>query len=123
MTKTRAMVMTECWNPHFQISHPRVSSKSDAKSISGARWPLSCQAAGGASSPSAESAVGTEPTITIEAKASLTSLACRKAKDLGYPHEFGRRGFSPARPQAWTSAGAWLSRQPGPGKVCKILDQ
>src|SRR5262245_19608750 len=34
--------------PHFQISHPRVSSKSDAKSNSGARWLLSCQAAGGA---------------------------------------------------------------------------
>jgi transposase len=28
---------------------------------------------------------GKEPTITIEAKAWLTSLACRKAKDLGYP--------------------------------------
>src|SRR6267142_1529142 len=30
---------------------------------------------------------GKEPTITIEAKAWLTSLACRKAKELGYPHE------------------------------------
>jgi hypothetical protein len=30
---------------------------------------------------------GREPTITIEAKAWLTSLACRKAKELGYPHE------------------------------------
>ena len=30
---------------------------------------------------------GREPTITIEAKAWLVSLACRKAKDLGYPHE------------------------------------
>jgi transposase len=30
---------------------------------------------------------GREPTITVEAKAWLTSLACRKAKDLGYPHE------------------------------------
>src|SRR3954471_14553862 len=28
-----------------------------------------------------------EPTITLEAKAWLVSLACRKAKDLGYPHE------------------------------------
>src|SRR2546423_11683640 len=27
-----------------------------------------------------------EPTITLEAKAWLVSLACRKAKDLGYPH-------------------------------------
>ena len=28
-----------------------------------------------------------EPTITIEAKAWLVDLACRKAKDVGYPHE------------------------------------
>jgi hypothetical protein len=30
---------------------------------------------------------GREPTITLEAKAWLVALACRKAKDLGYPHE------------------------------------
>src|SRR6266511_2487003 len=30
---------------------------------------------------------GKEPTITAEAKAWLVSLACRKAKGLGYPHE------------------------------------
>ncbi len=30
---------------------------------------------------------GREATITAEAKAWLGSLACRKAKDLGYPHE------------------------------------
>jgi hypothetical protein len=30
---------------------------------------------------------GREPKITLEAKAWLVSLACRKAKDLGYPHE------------------------------------
>jgi hypothetical protein len=30
---------------------------------------------------------GKEATITAEAKAWLVSLACRKAKDLGYPHE------------------------------------
>jgi transposase len=30
---------------------------------------------------------GKEPTITLEAKAWLMSLACRKAKELGYPHE------------------------------------
>src|ERR1700730_14968072 len=28
---------------------------------------------------------GREPTITLEAKAWLVSLACRKAKDIGYP--------------------------------------
>jgi hypothetical protein len=27
------------------------------------------------------------PDITPEAKACLVSLACQKAKDLGYPHE------------------------------------
>ena len=30
---------------------------------------------------------GKEPTITGEARTWLVSLACRKAKDLGYPHE------------------------------------
>src|SRR5262245_46575156 len=30
---------------------------------------------------------GKEPTITAEARAWLVSLACRKAKEVGYPHE------------------------------------
>jgi transposase len=30
---------------------------------------------------------GREPVITVEARAWLVDLACRKAKDLGYPHE------------------------------------
>ncbi len=30
---------------------------------------------------------GKEPQITAEAKAWVTDLACRKAKELGYPHE------------------------------------
>src|ERR1700690_3195445 len=67
---------------------------------------------------------GKEPTITVEAKAWLTSLACRKAKDLGYPHEL------------WTTRLlAHHAREHGPaeghaclanlvqGTVCKILDQ
>jgi hypothetical protein len=67
---------------------------------------------------------GREPTITLEAKAWLVSLACRKAKDLGYPHEL------------WTTRLlARLARELGPaeghaclanlaqGTVCKILDQ
>src|SRR5258708_1696447 len=67
---------------------------------------------------------GREPTITIEAKAWLVDLACRKAKDLGYPHEL------------WTTRLlAWHARERGPteghaclatlaqGTVCKILDQ
>ena len=67
---------------------------------------------------------GREPSITIEAKAWLVDLACRKAKDLGYPHEL------------WTTRLlAWHAREHGPteghvcfanlaqGTVCKILDQ
>jgi transposase len=67
---------------------------------------------------------GREPTITLEAKAWLTSLACRKAKDLGYPHEL------------WTTRLlARHAREHGPaeghdcladlaqGTVCKILDE
>jgi len=30
---------------------------------------------------------GKEPTITVEAKTWVVRLACRKAKELGYPHE------------------------------------
>jgi hypothetical protein len=38
-----------------------------------------------------------EPTITLEAKAWLKSLSCRKAKELGYPYELWTpRGCSPA---------------------------
>jgi transposase len=67
---------------------------------------------------------GREPTITIEAKAWLVDLACRKAKDFGYPHEL------------WTTRLlAFHAREHGPteghaclanlvqGTVCKILDQ
>jgi Homeodomain-like domain len=67
---------------------------------------------------------GRVPTITLEAKAWLVSLACRKAKDLGYPHEL------------WTTRLlARHAREHGPreghgclanlaqGTVCKILDQ
>ena len=67
---------------------------------------------------------GKEPTITAEAKAWLVSLACRKAKDLGYPHEL------------WTTRLlARHAREHGPaaghdclahlvqGTVCKILDR
>ena len=67
---------------------------------------------------------GKEPTITTEAKAWLVSLACRKAKELGYPHEL------------WTTRLlARHAREHGPaeghgcldklaqGTVCKILNQ
>jgi transposase len=67
---------------------------------------------------------GKEPTITAEAKAWLVSLACRKAKELGYPHEL------------WTTRLlARHAREHGPGEghaclgklvqgtVCKILNE
>jgi transposase len=54
---------------------------------------------------------GREPTITGEAKAWLVSLARRKAKDLGYPHELWTtrllarhaREHGPARRHAFTT--------------------
>ena len=67
---------------------------------------------------------GKQPEITMEAKAWLTALACRKAKELGYPHEL------------WTTRLlARHAREHGPaeghpclanlvqGTVCKILDE
>jgi transposase len=67
---------------------------------------------------------GREPTITAEARAWLVSLACRKAKELGYPHEL------------WTTRLlARHAREHGPaegyacfgklvqGTVCKILNE
>src|SRR5712672_2345404 len=67
---------------------------------------------------------GKEPTITPEAKAWLVSVACDKAKELGYPHEL------------WTTRLlARHAREHGPaeghpclsnlvqGTVCKILGQ
>src|SRR5262249_29434252 len=43
---------------------------------------------------------GKEPQIPAEAKTWLVSLACRKAKDLGYPHEL------------------WTTRLDSPGGSC-----
>src|SRR3979490_1069778 len=67
---------------------------------------------------------GREPTITLEAKAGLVSLACRKAKDLGYPHELwttrllARHGGEQGPAQGHACL-AILAQ----GTVCKILDQ
>ena len=67
---------------------------------------------------------GKEPTITAEAKAWLVSLACRKAKELGYPHELWTtrllarhaRGHGPAEGHACLGKLAQ-------GTVCKILNE
>ena len=67
---------------------------------------------------------GREPTITLEAKAWLVSLACRKAKDLGYPHELWttRLLASHARQHGLAQGHACLANL-AQGTVCKILDQ
>ena len=67
---------------------------------------------------------GKDPTITPEAKAWLTSLACRKAKDLGYPHELWttRLLAQHAREQAPAEGHPCLAKV-SQGTVCKILNE
>jgi transposase len=67
---------------------------------------------------------GREPTITLEAKAWLVWLACRKAKDFGYPHELWttRLLASHAREQGPVEGHACLANL-AQGTVCKILAQ
>jgi hypothetical protein len=67
---------------------------------------------------------GREPTITREAKAWLVSLACQKAKDLGYPHELWttRLLARHARERGPAQGHACLADL-AQGTVCKILDQ
>src|ERR1700760_4527574 len=67
---------------------------------------------------------GKEPTITVEAKAWLTSLACRKAKELGYPHDLWttRLLARHAREHGPAEGHACLAKL-AQGTVCKILDQ
>ena len=52
--------------------------------------------------------------ITMEAKAWLTDLACRKAKEFGYP-SCGRRDFWPATPASMGLRRARLPRHIGAG--------
>ena len=65
---------------------------------------------------------GKQPTITDEAKAWLVSVACRKAKDLGYPHELWttRLLACHAREHGPAAGHACLARL-AQGTVCKIL--
>ena len=67
---------------------------------------------------------GRESTITLEAKAWLVSLACRKAKELGYPHELWttRLLARHAREHGPAEGHACLANL-AQGTVCKILDQ
>jgi transposase len=66
---------------------------------------------------------GREPVITTEARAWLVDLACRKAKDLGYPHEVWttRLLAEHAREHGPPAGHACLSDLVQ-GTVCKILD-
>jgi len=65
---------------------------------------------------------GREPTITNEAKMFVLDLACRKAKDLGYPHEVWttRLLAEHVRERAPTVGYACLARL-AQGTLCKIL--
>jgi len=67
---------------------------------------------------------GREPRITLEAKTWLVSLACRKAKDFGYPHELWttRLLARHAREHGSAEGHACLATL-AQGTVCKILDQ
>jgi transposase len=67
---------------------------------------------------------GKEPTITAAAKAWLVDLACRKAKELGYPHELWttRLLASHAREHG-PAAGHDCLAKLAQGTVCKILNR
>src|SRR6266853_1983944 len=68
--------------------------------------------------------LGKEPTITVEAKALVADLACRKAKELGYPHELWttRLLARHAREHGPAEGHPCLSRLVQ-GTVCKILNE
>ena len=67
---------------------------------------------------------GKEPTITVEARTWLVSLACRKAKDLGYPHELWttRLLARHAREHGPAEGHACLGKLVQ-GTLCKILNE
>jgi transposase len=65
---------------------------------------------------------GKEPEITAEARAWLVSLACRKAKDLGYPHELWTTRLLACHARAHgPAAGHPCLARIVQGTVCKIL--
>lgn len=66
---------------------------------------------------------GREPVITAEARAWLVDLACRKAKDLGYPHEvWTTRLLAEHARTHGPAAGHGCLSELAQGTVCKILD-
>jgi len=67
---------------------------------------------------------GREPVITVEARAWLVDLACRKAKDLGYPHEVWTTHLLAAHAREHgPAAGHLCLSELAQGTVCKILDE
>src|SRR5215471_8540565 len=66
---------------------------------------------------------GKEPTITAEAKAWVVNLACRKAKELGYPHEVWttRLLARHAREQGPAEGHSCLAKL-AQGTLCNILN-
>jgi len=67
---------------------------------------------------------GREPTITPEAKAWLVSLACHKAKDLGYPHELWTTRLLARHAQEHGPAeGHPCFQKVSQGTICKILNE
>jgi transposase len=67
---------------------------------------------------------GREPTITLEAKTWLVDLACRKAKELGYPHELWTTRLLAQHARSYGArAGHACLADLAQGTVCKILDQ
>jgi transposase len=65
---------------------------------------------------------GKEPEITAEARTWLVSLACRKAKDLGYPHELWTTRLLARHARAHgPAAGHSCLARIVQGTVCKIL--
>src|SRR5438270_10886804 len=67
---------------------------------------------------------GREPTITLEAKAWLVSLACRKAKAFGYPHElWTTRLLARHAREHGPAAGHPCLAKLAQGTVCKILNR
>jgi transposase len=67
---------------------------------------------------------GKEPTITVEAKAWLMSLACEKAKAFGYPHElWTTRLLARHAQEHGPAAGHPCLAKLAQGTVCKILNR
>jgi transposase len=65
---------------------------------------------------------GKEPEITVEARAWLVSLACQKAKDVGYPHElWTTRLLARHGREHGPAAGHACLAQVAQGTACKIL--